>query len=277
MISHFGKFFRQVSIIDRSKQLISLTHFSGDLKVTVAERVLGRRPQAGRGHYYCPRCHSVFGSLAWLDPELAAEWHEDNDLTPPGTSSRSRAGSVVKWRCAANPEHLWEAAVSDRSAGRLCPHCSTAGTSQIEKAFLAAAQVHDPEASQHASGAGGWTSSSPTCDWSSSTTASTGTAASRDRRAQDPRTPRRGLPGGPHPRERPSSPCAGSADAPAGVVPPGVRPRRGDRQGPGGVGDPGDLAPLRHRMRRSRVVIGEEADAFESKERLPCRTHRAPL
>lgn len=34
----------------------------------------------------------------------------------------------------------------DRSAGRLCPNCSTAGTSQIEKEFLAAAQAHDPNA-----------------------------------------------------------------------------------------------------------------------------------
>jgi hypothetical protein len=113
---------------------------------TLGDRTLGRRPQAGRGHYYCPRCRSVFGSLAWLDPELAAEWHEDNNLTPWHVKPFS-GGAVVKWRCAANAEHVWEAAVSERSAGRLCPHCSTAGTSQIEKAFLAAAQVHYPEAS----------------------------------------------------------------------------------------------------------------------------------
>jgi hypothetical protein len=53
---------------------------------------------------------------------------------------------VVKWRCAANPEHEWDAAVIDRSSGRLCPQCSTAGTSQIEKLFLAAAQQTDPDA-----------------------------------------------------------------------------------------------------------------------------------
>lgn len=34
----------------------------------------------------------------------------------------------------------------DRSSGRLCPLCSTAGSSQIEKLFLAAAQKIDPEA-----------------------------------------------------------------------------------------------------------------------------------
>lgn len=111
----------------------------------IRERELGRRPQAGRGHYYCPKCESVFGSLAWLDPELAAEWHEDNKLTPWHVKPFS-GGVVAKWRCAANPEHVWDAAVIDRSAGRLCPHCSTAGTSQIEKAFRSAAQAIDPDA-----------------------------------------------------------------------------------------------------------------------------------
>lgn len=112
---------------------------------TVVDRVLGRRPQAGRGHYYCPRCESVWGSLAWLDPELAAEWHPDNDLTAWHVKPFS-GGVVVKWRCSVDPEHVWEAAVAERSAGRLCPRCSTAGTSQVEKAFLAAAQAHDAQA-----------------------------------------------------------------------------------------------------------------------------------
>ena len=120
---------------------------------TLAERQLGRRPQVGRGHYYCPRCESVFGSLAWVDPELATEWHEDNDLTPWHVKPFS-AGVVVKWRCSAHAGHVWEAAVSERSAGRLCPSCSTAGTSKIEKAFLAAAQARDPEAA--ASRVGRW-------------------------------------------------------------------------------------------------------------------------
>ena len=108
-------------------------------------RTLGRRPQAGRGHYYCPRCKSVWGSLAWLDPELAAEWHPDNELTAWHVKPFS-GGVVAKWRCSVNAAHEWEASVIDRSSGRLCPQCSTAGTSQIEKAFLAAAQSIDPDA-----------------------------------------------------------------------------------------------------------------------------------
>lgn len=112
---------------------------------TIVERTLGRRPQAGRGHHYCPRCKSVWGSLAWLNPELAAEWHEDNALTPWHVKPFS-AGFVVKWRCTADPGHEWKASVIDRSSGRLCPFCSTAGTSQIEQAFLTAAQSLDSDA-----------------------------------------------------------------------------------------------------------------------------------
>ncbi len=111
----------------------------------IGPRTLGRRPQGGRGHNYCPRCESAWGSLAWLDPELAAEWHPDNELTAWHVKPFS-GGVVAKWRCSVNATHEWEASVIDRSSGRLCPHCSTAGTSQIEKAFLAVAQSIDPEA-----------------------------------------------------------------------------------------------------------------------------------
>lgn len=112
---------------------------------TIAQRVLGRRPQAGRGHHYCPRCESTWGSLAWQDPELAAEWHPDNDRTAWHVKPFASAAPVL-WRCAADPEHQWRATVSDRSSGRLCPQCSTAGTSRIEQQFLAAAQHLDPDA-----------------------------------------------------------------------------------------------------------------------------------
>lgn len=111
----------------------------------IGHRTLGRRPQAGRGHYYCPKCESVWGSLAWQDPELAAEWHPANELTPWHVKPFS-GGHRVKWRCATNSIHEWEASVVDRSSGRLCPLCSMAGTSTIEKALLASAQAVDPDA-----------------------------------------------------------------------------------------------------------------------------------
>ena len=112
---------------------------------SIRTRALGRRPQAGRGHYLCPQCETVWGSLAWLDPELASEWHKENDITPWHVRPYS-SGVVVKWRCVADPAHEWNASVIDRSAGRLCPNCSTAGTSQIERAFLTAARLVDADA-----------------------------------------------------------------------------------------------------------------------------------
>lgn len=112
---------------------------------TITNRTLGRRPQAGRGYYYCPRCETTWGSLAWLDPELAAEWHPDNPLTPWHVKPFS-GGVTAKWRCSVDPTHEWTAPVGNRSSGALCPQCSMAGTSMIEKAFLAAAQAFDPAA-----------------------------------------------------------------------------------------------------------------------------------
>lgn len=114
-------------------------------KQRIGSRTLGRRPQAGAGHFYCPKCESVWGSLAWMDPVLATEWHPDNELTAWHVKPFS-GGVVVKWRCSTDPGHVWEESVIARSAGRLCPQCSTAGTSQIEQAFAEAAQQLDPAA-----------------------------------------------------------------------------------------------------------------------------------
>lgn len=111
---------------------------------TISARQLGRRPQAGRGVYYCPQCESQFGSLAWLDPELAAEWHEDNTLTAWHIKPFS-VGVTVKWRCAADASHEFTAKVSDRSHGKLCPHCSKSGISKIETDFLRAAREYYPD------------------------------------------------------------------------------------------------------------------------------------
>ena len=118
---------------------------------SIPDRVLGRRPQAGRGRYYCPRCESVWGSLAWNDPELASEWHSSNALTPWHVKPFS-GGVVATWQCTNG--HVWDAPVINRSAGAHCPDCSMAGTSHIEKEFLTAAREIDPES--HAARIGKW-------------------------------------------------------------------------------------------------------------------------
>lgn len=117
-------------------------------QATIGARTLGRRPQRGRGHYYCPQCESVFGSLAWLDPETAAEWHEDNPSTPWHVRPTSKlAQASVNWRCSQNPAHVWDTSVSARWNGSGCPQCATSGTSRIEKRFAEAAQLYDAASS----------------------------------------------------------------------------------------------------------------------------------
>lgn len=78
----------------------------------------------------CPFCAnrrpSVTNTLATLYPEIAAEWHpEENGASTPAdvvaTSTR-----VVWWRCRRGTEgHVWRASVRDRSRDlSSCPFCS---------------------------------------------------------------------------------------------------------------------------------------------------------
>lgn len=78
-----------------------------------------------KGHIYeCGKCWCVsrykrHASLAQEHPNLAKEWHEDNDQTPDQVSAMS--GKVVKWKC--QKDHVWEAPVERRSKGSGCPDC----------------------------------------------------------------------------------------------------------------------------------------------------------
>ena len=67
-------------------------------------------------------------SLAELLPELAAEWHpdENGDLTPADV--RPRGKWLVWWRCRFG--HEWEALVAPRAVGIGCPKCSIIGISE---------------------------------------------------------------------------------------------------------------------------------------------------
>ena len=76
----------------------------------------------------CPFCTgqrvSVTNCLAAVRPELARQWHGSRNasLTPRDVT----AGSTKKvwWTCPKGPDHQWQAAVADRSAGKGCPACS---------------------------------------------------------------------------------------------------------------------------------------------------------
>jgi hypothetical protein len=76
----------------------------------------------------CPFCSGqkvlVTNSLASLAPEVAAEWHptKNGDVKPADVAFR--ASAKYWWKCAAGPDHEWEARVASRvGSGTGCPCC----------------------------------------------------------------------------------------------------------------------------------------------------------
>ncbi len=85
----------------------------------------------GSGCPYCRRLRvAPEDSLGALYPEVAAEWAEDlNDVSPYQVAPMS--SKKVMWRCRVNPDHVWRAAISNRtSRASGCPHCSIAPESR---------------------------------------------------------------------------------------------------------------------------------------------------
>lgn len=76
----------------------------------------------GTGCPYCVGKRALPGvtDLATLRPDLAAQWHNSNELRPD--QLRPNSGKKIRWRC--EEGHVWDAAVYTRSAGRGCPYCA---------------------------------------------------------------------------------------------------------------------------------------------------------
>lgn len=88
----------------------------------------------------CPKCDSVFGSLAYVWPEVAAEWSEKNPVSPWQISPSAKTPFEPEWVCIENNEHIWTAKVANRTHGGAgCPICKPSGTSKIEKLHAEAA------------------------------------------------------------------------------------------------------------------------------------------
>lgn len=74
----------------------------------------------------CPYCAgklAVAGvsDLAFIRPDLAAQWHPENTARPDQV--RPRSGKPVLWLCASG--HVWEASPDSRSRANIgCPFCS---------------------------------------------------------------------------------------------------------------------------------------------------------
>jgi len=68
----------------------------------------------------CKQCNS----LAFLFPEIAAQWHPEKNgsLLPQNIAAKS--GKKVWWRCPSSEDHEWQASISSRTGGRAgCPCC----------------------------------------------------------------------------------------------------------------------------------------------------------
>ena len=79
----------------------------------------------------CPVCDGKvvvpgFNDIATTHPELAAQWHPDNDESPFEVSAGARI--LIKWQCGANPKHTWHAHPFNRANLKNptgCPECNS--------------------------------------------------------------------------------------------------------------------------------------------------------
>ena len=79
----------------------------------------------------CPQCRSIFDSLAYHHPDLAAEWSTDN----PRSAWQVRptaAGFTPTWVCSTEPTHVYSMSLASRTQGGSCPECSEHGKSRVE-------------------------------------------------------------------------------------------------------------------------------------------------
>lgn len=84
-----------------------------------------RRTRGGTGCPFCARkILTEESSLASLHPDLLKEWHptKNGKLKPENLFPRS--SKKIHWRCSVDKMHVWEAAISTRTAGHGCPYCS---------------------------------------------------------------------------------------------------------------------------------------------------------
>ncbi len=77
----------------------------------------------------CPYCAGLritpATSLAALYPEVASEWHPTANGALRASEVAGKAKRKVWWKCRADPMHVWEAAISHRTAsGTGCPVCA---------------------------------------------------------------------------------------------------------------------------------------------------------
>ena len=75
----------------------------------------------------CPYCQNKkvlagFNDLAFLEPEIAAEWHLEKNGELKPTDVTSGSDYMVWWKCIKG--HIWQSKVITRTLGNNCPVCN---------------------------------------------------------------------------------------------------------------------------------------------------------
>lgn len=80
----------------------------------------------------CPFCagkkvdHN--NSLATTNPKLASEWHPVKNGILTANDVTGKSNKKAWWRCGNNPNHEWQAHISNRNTGNGCPYCANIRT-----------------------------------------------------------------------------------------------------------------------------------------------------
>jgi Probable Zinc-ribbon domain len=89
----------------------------------------------------CPECETVLDSLAFLYPELAAQWAPENSVSPWHVRPSASTWAVQPtWICPNNSGHRWSASPASRVTGSTCPDCQESGKSIVELAHMTEAR-----------------------------------------------------------------------------------------------------------------------------------------
>lgn len=87
----------------------------------------------------CPICRTILDSLAYHDPDTAAEWSSANPKSAWQVRPTAQLPFLPAWVCAIDPTHTWEQTLGSRAAGAGCPQCAQHGKSRVELDHYAAA------------------------------------------------------------------------------------------------------------------------------------------
>jgi len=89
----------------------------------------------------CPYCSgkkvSKTNNLAFINPELAKEWHPTKNAELKSSDVTPASNKKVWWKCEKGDDHEWQSNIANRTYGYGCPYCSGQKVSRTNNlAFL---------------------------------------------------------------------------------------------------------------------------------------------